>query len=77
VFIAAILFALRYVKIINVDYGFFGSNYITFVEKISNCSLPVMNALDTCKNVDLVNIIWWAVIAILVIIQFVVLFKNR
>jgi hypothetical protein len=73
VLIAAIVFSLRYIKIINVDFGVFGSTYITFVQKISDCSLPVLNALNTCQNVSIVNIVWWLIIAVLVIIQLIVL----
>jgi len=73
ILIAGIVFSLRYIKIINVDWGFLGSANITFVQKLSNCSLPIVNALDTCKNVDLINIIWWAVFGILVVVQLVVL----
>jgi len=73
VLIAAVVFALRYVKIVNVDFGIFGSSYITFVQKISDCSLPVVNALTTCQNVSIINIIWWGVIGILIVIQLVVL----
>jgi hypothetical protein len=53
--IAGILFSLRYVKIMSVDYGVFGNTYITFVQKISNCSLPIYNLLQTCQNVNLIN----------------------
>jgi len=73
VLIAAIIFSLRYIKLVNVDFGIFGSTYITFVQKISDCNLPVVNALQTCQNVSIINIIWWAVIAILIIIQLIVL----
>ncbi len=73
VFIAAIVFSLRYVKIINSDFGIFGSTYVTIIQKISDCSLPIVNTVTTCQNVSIINIIWWAVIGILVIVQLIIL----
>ncbi|MCK9292474.1 MAG: hypothetical protein WCY27_03460 [archaeon] len=73
IIIAGIFFSLRYVKIINVDWGILGSANITFVQKLSDCSLPIVNALDTCKNIGLINTIWWVVIGVLVVVQLVVL----
>ncbi len=76
IIIAGILFGLRYVKIINVDYGIFGSTYITFVQKISNCSLPIVNTLKTCQNIDIINFVWLLVIGIFIVIQLMVLIKK-
>ena len=73
---AGVAFGLRYVKIISVDFGIFGSTYITFIQKINNCSLPIINTLKTCQNITITNIIWWAVIGMLVVVQLIVL-ANR
>ncbi len=76
VFLAAIVFALRYIKIFNMDYDILGSTSVSFTQKLTNCGLPLVNVLDTCKNINLVNLFWWIAIAILVIIQLVVLVNK-
>ncbi len=76
IFIAAIVFALRYVKIISFDVGILESTYTSFTQKLANCSMPLVNMLDTCKNIDLINMFWWIVIGIFVIVQIVVLVNK-
>ena len=76
VFIAAIIFGLRYIKIMVVDFGFFGSSYVTIVQKVSDCNSIIVSALQTCQNVNTINTVWWIVIGILVIIQLVVIFNK-
>lgn len=74
--LAILLFVARYIKFIKVfDFGDLGSTYISFVEKISYCGNQVIGLLDTCKNVGTLNIVWWVVIGILLLIQVFLIYK--
>ncbi|MFA5745464.1 MAG: hypothetical protein WCX82_04030 [archaeon] len=75
-FVAALLFALRYVKISRVDFGFLGETYISFVQEIKNCTLPIINATERCSNVSLINTIFWIVFGILILIQLIILYNK-
>lgn len=75
--LAILAFVARYIKFYKVvDFGDFGKVYISFVQKMQECSKPLYSMLDGCSGVGTMNTIWWIVIAVLLLVQIFILYKR-
>lgn len=75
--LAILAFVARYIKFYKVvDFGDFGKVYISFVQKMQECSKPLYKMLDGCSGVGTMNTIWWIVIAALLLVQVFILYKR-
>lgn len=75
-FVAASLFVLRYIKISRVDFGFLGETYISFVQEIKNCTLPIISATERCSTVSLINTLFWIVFGVLILLQLIIIYNK-
>jgi Na+/proline symporter len=75
--LAILLFVARYIKFFKViDFGDLGKVYISFVQKIQECSKPLISRLDTCSGIGTTNTIWWIAIVVLLAVQGFILYKK-
>ena len=76
IFLAAVLFVLRYVTFLTVDRLLLGSTKMSFAQKLEYCSKPIIENLETCTNVGFYNNLFWIIFVILIIIQLFVIYKK-